>query len=190
MALILGCQEEAKSCLLFFVSKLVDIVPKARLVAQPGMKCRDQWRPLTTKCQRHGTFSPSHGSVREQFAVPLALLSPVETATRHFMPGWAINVPLGQQRIATDTPQPTNSLITAARPMSLWDNNALQRPRRSQRTVLSTAARRRSHGLFQKDQRLIDADRQWRRRVHLFGVSRIERQAVHRFELACRFLSR
>ena len=37
MALILGCQEEAKSCLLFFVSKLVDIVPKARLVAQPGI---------------------------------------------------------------------------------------------------------------------------------------------------------
>ena len=137
MAFILGCQEEAKSCLLFFVSKLVDIVPKARLVAQPGMKCRDQWRPLTTKCQRHGTFSPSHGSVRKQFAVPLALLSPVETATRHFMPGWAINVPLGQQRIATDTPQPTDSFKYCG-----------ETPQPQ---------------LFQKDQRLIDADRHWSR---------------------------
>ena len=61
------------------------------------MKCRDQWRPFVTKCQRHGTFSPSwHMSVHEQCAVPLALLFFIETATRHFMPGWAINVPLGQ----------------------------------------------------------------------------------------------
>ena len=34
----------------------VDIVPKARFVAQPGMKCRGQWRPFIIKCQRHGTF--------------------------------------------------------------------------------------------------------------------------------------
>ncbi len=40
-ALILGCgRKEAKSCRLLFVSKLSDVVPKARFVAQPGMKGR------------------------------------------------------------------------------------------------------------------------------------------------------
>ena len=59
---------------------LLRVVPKARFVAQPGMKCRDQWRPFITKCQRHGTFLPSsHRSVHEQCAVPLALLFSVET---------------------------------------------------------------------------------------------------------------
>ena len=75
---------------------LLRLVPKARFVAQPGMKCRDQWRPFITKCQRHGTFLPSsHRSVHEQCAVPLALCF-LSNHTRHFMPGWVINVPLGQ----------------------------------------------------------------------------------------------
>ena len=106
LALSFSRPKEAKRC-------RPACVKASLLVSAKGTFCCPAWHEmpgpmatLITKCQRHGIFSPSHRSAHAQCAVPLALLFSVETAARHFILGWAINVPSGQ-RIASERERET-----------------------------------------------------------------------------------